>query len=305
MESTLSVFFGTDRTYVGLLEQGKKGAEITYVNSVPSTVKDENDYLDVLMELEAFLPPIAAGAKRLRMCIPAENALIHQFPAVSRANTEQIKSLLQLEIKQAYPLMTLDDFSTTAYPLAPAVGGREMMIAIMLNKKYLMACEFVLGVTALQLERTVVSQFAAHASLLYNYPEYRENTTTIFSVQESFIDVSVLKKGRLAYYNLIPLQRNANLGNVCNEEIEKILGSKIVPFVDDAFLLGPGLTKSGLESAVKVLSIPIRRLNAFRMMTAGLSEREREYCIRTAHLYSPCIGAALPDIHAGDEIRLD
>jgi len=305
MESTLSVFFGTDRTYVTLLAQGKKGAEITYINSIPSTVKDENDYLDVLMELESFLPPIAAGAKQLRMCIPAENALIHQFPAVSRANIDQIKSLLQLEIKQAYPLMTLDDFSTVAYPIATSTGGREMMIAIMLNKKYLMACEFVLGVTALPLERTVVSQFAAHASLLYNYPEQRENTAVIFAAQESFIDVSILKKGRLAYYNLIPLQRNANIGKVCSDEIEKILNGKIVSFVDGAFLLGPGLTKSGFESAVKALSIPVRRLNAFRMMTTSLSEREREYCIRTAHLYSPCIGTSLPDIHAGDEIRLD
>ncbi len=41
------------------------------------------------------------------------------------------------------------------------------------------------------------------------------------------------------------------------------------------------------------------------VMPTGLSEREREYCIRTAHLYSPCIGTSLPDIHAGDEIRLD
>ncbi len=305
MESILSVYFGTDRTYIGLLGQGKKGAELLYVNSVPSTVKDENDYLDVLMELEAFLPAIASEAKHLQMCVPAENVFVHQFPAVARANTEQIKSLLQFELKQAYPGHTLDDFTTVIYPLAQTADGRTMMVAVLIDKKYLMACEFVLGVTALPLERTSVSQFAIHSALLYNYPDCKDKSVVIFTVQDAFIDVSILKKGQLAYYNLISLPNRKDLGEVCNAEIEKILGNNIASFIDEAFLLGPGLTKASFSAAENVISLPVRRLNAFRMMTAGVSDREREYCARTAHLYPPCIGSALPDIHQADEIRLN
>lgn len=305
METTLSVFFGTDRTYVGMIGQGEKGVELHYVNTVPSVLKGENDYLDVLMELEAFLPPIAAEAKRLQMCIPAENVFVHQFPAVARNNVDQLKALLQFEIKQAYPLHTFDDFSTTVYPLVPRLDGKEMMIAVMIDKKYLMACEFVLGVAAIPLDRTGISQFAAHGALLYNYPEHAENTVALFTVQESFMDVSILKKGKLAYYNLISLPRHEDLGAVCNAEIEKLLAGQYVSFIDEAFMLGSGLTQADLAAASKVLSIPVRRFNTFRMMTTKLSQRDREYCARTAHLYPPCIGAALPDIHAGEEIRLN
>lgn len=305
MDSTLSVYFGADRTYVGIMGTGEKGAELTYVNTTPSVIKSENDYLDVLMELEVFLPPVAAGVGRLNMCVPAENVFVHQFPAVEKNNREQLKSLLQFEIKQAYPLHTLDDFSTTVYPLAPRLDGREMMLAVMMDKKYLMACEFVLGVAALPLENTSISQFAAHAALLFNYPEHAGNTVVLFTVQESFVDVSVLKKGRLAYYNLVNLPKGGDLGAVCNAETDKILAGKVVSFIDEAFLLGPALTKDAFTAACGALTVPARRMNAFRKMTTQLGQRERDYCARTAHLFPPCIGAALPDAHADEAIRLD
>jgi hypothetical protein len=168
-----------------------------------------------------------------------------------------------------------------------------------------MACEFVLGVAGIPLERIIISQFAAHAALLYNYPEHTGNTVALFTVQESFIDFSVLKKGKLVFYNLVSLPNHGELGAVCNAEIENMLAGQYVSYIDEAFLLGPGLTQATFTAAISEISVPARRLNAFRMLTTNLSQRDRDYCVRTAHLYPPCIGAALPDIHAGEIILLN
>ena len=81
------------------------------------------------------------------------------------------------------------------------------------------------------------------------------------------------------------------------EEIEKLL-SEYTPGIDAIFLYGLSLTKEILIDVQESLGLivpVIKRLNAFRMFSTSLTDREKEYCSRTAHIFPACIGAIMPN----------
>jgi hypothetical protein len=264
---------------------------------------DENDSSTLLRGLQTILPEVSGKSERIRVCFPDENVFVHQFPSVKTGNTEELKQLLSLEIRQAYPQHTLENYSSVVLPLAPKLDGKENMIAMMIEQKQLRIGDVLSENFGSVCERVVVSQFASHAALLYNYPEQIENTVILFGVQDRFADVSVLKKGELAYYGLVPFNFKEQAGEAFDKEIDKLL-AEYIPFADSAFLFGPGLTRSMLVSVSKVLPLPTQRLNAFRMMTTKFNGRERDYCSKAAHLYPPNVGAALPELQAAEMIKL-
>lgn len=303
MQSTLTIHIGNDRTYITAFEPTTKGLELMYINSIPERIGMDGEITELKQGLQAILPDIGGKFEKLRLCFPDENIFVHQFPAVKTGNIEEVKQLLGLEIRQAYPQHSLEDYRSIVLPLLPKLDGKEMMIAMMIDQHQVHIGYVLSEILGLPCERMVVSQFSSHAALLYNYPEQIENTVILFGVHDRFADVSVLKKGSLAYYGLVPFNSKEEVGFAFEKEIEKLLASYI-PFADSAFLYGPGLTGSMLSSLSSTLPLPTQRLNSFRMMTTNLSEREREYCIRTAHLYPPNVGAALPELQSTEMIKL-
>lgn len=295
METTLSVFFGMDKTYIAMTAPGDKGLQLQYVNAISQTVRGEQEYLEALTSMESFLPEIAKKASRLVMTLPIENVFVHQFPSVENKEVSRVQRLLEFELKHSYPHHTVEDFSTSMYPMTKRTNGAAMMLALMMEKKYMMACEFVLGVAGLPVDAVYASQFAAHAALLYNYPEYEEQTAMVLGVQDQFLDVSVMKAGETVYYNLLPMQNTSDFAEICEKEVEKLL-SGYVAYIDVALAYGSGLNKSMLDSCVGVVSAPVQRLNPFRMTTAAaLSPEQRVFCQKSAHLFPACIGSALPN----------
>lgn len=303
MESTLTIYLGNDRTYITAFEPSSKGLELVYINSIPQHVGTDADITEIARGLEAILPEIIGKNERLRLCFPNENIFVHQFPAVKSGNVDDVKQLLGLEIRQAYPQYSLENYRSIVLPLLPKLDGTEMMIAMMIDQKQLHIGYVISEIIGLPCERIVISQFSTHAALLYNYPEQIENTVILFGVQDRFADVSVLRKGELAYYSLVPFNSKELAGVAFEKEVEKLL-TEYIPFADSAFFFGHGLTSSILTSVTKLLPVPAHRLNAFRMMTTNLSPREREYCIKSAHLYPPNVGAALPELQNTEMIKL-
>jgi hypothetical protein len=214
---------------------------------------------------------------------------------------EELQELLKLEIRQQLPGYTLEDFHTEAFPMAARLDGTEMMLAISIEKNFVMLAEQVLGELQLPLVRTGVSQMAAHSALMYNYPEHARNTVMVLGVQDQYMDVSVVRQGKLAYYNLVSLPSKQDIGQVCEREMQKLL-AQYVPFIDAAFLFGAGLAKPALEAAQQAIPVQVERLNTFRMMKSTLDERERQYSSRVAHIFPACIGGALPLLQEGIHI---
>ncbi|MBI3259818.1 MAG: hypothetical protein HYZ54_10145 [Ignavibacteriae bacterium] len=303
MQSTLTIHLGNDRTYITAFEPTAKGLELMYINSIPERIGIDGDIIELKHGLEAILPELNGKFEKLRLCFPDENIFVHQFPAVKSGNIEEVKQLLGLEIRQAYPQHSLEDYRSIVIPLIPKLDGKEMMIAMMIDRQQVHIGYVLSEILGLPCERMVVSQFSSHAALLYNYPEQIDNTVILFGVHDRFADVSVLKKGELAYYGLVPFNSNEGVAVAFEKEIEKLL-TTYIPFADSAFLFGPGLTSSILSSLSSSLPVPTQRLNAFRMMTTQLNDREREYCIKSAHLYPPNVGAALPELQSSEMIKL-
>lgn len=304
MEKTISMYFGTERTYIVRIEPGEKGLELCDIGVVAETVKSDTDYLDALMRLESFLPDMSNGTVTATIAVPVDNIFVHQFPAIDTSDTSQLRRMLEFEIKHAYPQHSFDDFTSAVYPMAPRLDGTSMMLAIMMEKKYLMACEFILTMTGVPLKNIQASHFASHGALLYNYPDAKNCICVVIGIQENYCDLSVLKNGELAYYNLLSLSSPDDFASACEKEIEKLL-SGYVSYIDSAFCYGPGLTKDILEKAQNSLSIPIQRLNPFRLMSSKLqSSDEKEFCGKAAHLFVVPVGAALPHPMLDSEVRL-
>ncbi len=303
MQPTLSVFFGSNRTYISAFTSSDKGLELTYVKTIPQIVSETDEQAEdiqaAFMEIGDFLPQNLALQ---HVCLPIENVFVHQFPAVKTDIIEDVHQLLALEIRQTYPMYSLEDFNAFVLPLTPCLDGREMMLAVLIDKKYEHTCELASFQLGVPIKSTVVSQFAAHAALLYNYPEQVENTVIVFGIQEHFADVSVLRSGALAYYGLLPLNAKTNIPELFEQELEKLL-SEYIPFADAAFVYGIGLTPALFREIKSSLSLPVQRLNAFRMMTTPLDPSTREYCARNAHLFPPIVGAVLPELQAAEIIR--
>ena len=303
MDTTLSLYFGNERTYISKVEPGQKGLELTDIGVIAETVKSDTDSMDALTRLESFLPQMADGAVSATIAVPVDNIFVHQFPALDTSDTKQLRRMLEFEIKNAYPQHSFDDFTSAVYPMCPRLDGTAMMVAIMMEKKYLMACEFILTMTGIPLKNIQASHFAANGALLYNYPDAHNSICLLIGMQENYCDVSVLKNGELAYYNLLVIPSPESFPEVCEKEIEKLL-SGYVPFIDMCFCYGPALQSTILEAARAAVSVPMQRLNPFRMMTSRLQADEREFCAKAAHLFVPAIGASLPQPMIQAEVRL-
>ncbi|HYF03678.1 MAG TPA: hypothetical protein VEC36_09910, partial [Patescibacteria group bacterium] len=205
MENTLSVFFGNDRSYISILKPTSKGIALTHLDSTSLALgfmDIDDDFRSASRELGELLKETAPMASKIHAVFSIENAFVHQFPASSGASKEELEELLKFEIRQQMPEYTLEDFHTEAFPMAPRLDGTEMMLAISIERNFILLAEQIFGELPIPLARTDVSQLAAHSAIVYNYPEHANGTVMVLGVQENYIDVSVVRQGRLAYYNL-------------------------------------------------------------------------------------------------------
>lgn len=303
MEPVISVFFDSDRTYVALLEPDAKGYSLAYINSTRQPVDltgsgEAMDSITAVVELHEVFMEIAGAASVANVTLPMESVFVHQFPAPVDLSEQQITELVRFEISQHFPNQDTEAFMSIVYPMCPRLDGTRMMIAVIMERSMIKLVHELMQPLGAEISRIDVAQIAAHNTFAYNYPETGGTSFIVFGVQERYIDVSVVKNSELCYYQLTPLADPAQIGEVCEEQLTKVL-DEYVSFVDSAFLFGSGLTQDMFVAATKKMTIPVLRLNAFRMVSTTLGDRERAYCTRVAHIFPPCIGNILPELRQG------
>lgn len=305
MEPVISVFLDSERTYIALLEPDAKGYSLAYINStekpIDFTELENGEASAAVDELHGVFMEIAGAASKISVTLPMESVFAHQFPAPEDMSEENVRELVQFEINQHFPQQVADAFTSVVYPLHPRLDGVRMMLAIIVDNAMLNQARELMSPLMADADRIEFAQLAAHNACRYNYPDDEGTSFMIVGVQKKYLDVSVIHKGELAYYHLVPFADKGQVGELCEEELQKVL-DEYVPFVDGVFFFGSQLTNSVVEMASAVLSVPVRRLNAFRMITTTLGERERSYCIRVAHVFPPCIGSVVPALQQAMEL---
>ncbi len=302
MKRILSVYFNIDRTYLAAFDVTPKGLDLVYINSTEHPIDLENPDSELSMlaaqELEIFISDVP-DVSEVNVTLPAESVLLSQIPGRLNMDEHQIKQLVGLEIRQAFPMFNFEDFSPLIVETGERMDGKQMLIAEIIPNNLIATAQSVLKGTNLKINRFEVSQFNAHSALLYNYPEQLDKAAALVSIQQQFIDLSVIKNGLPIYYSLVNFNSPDEIGTICENEFNKIM-TDYVDYVETAFFFGSGLNieiyKKAEAKLTEFLMTSIK-FNAFRMVTTNLEQREKDYCSRTAHIFPACIGAAIPPFH--------
>lgn len=307
MKSALSVFFNIDRTYMLIFSPTSKGLSLDYVEATRNQIDLENVF-DIesnpgIKELQDFMTKVQNKINRVSVTIPAESVFVSQFPGQIGMSKEQLNKLVNLEIKQAYPQYNTDEFISNIIPMEKTKKGSSMMLASIMQKEIIATCKDIFK-DYLPVTNIEISQLNAHTSFLYNYPESFNKNIMILGVQDQFIDLSIIKSSKPAYYNLLSFANKENLGKIIEEEFNK-LKTEVLDNIEGIYFFGSGLTKELYDVAYETgisLGIETGRLNAFRMVETNLDERQRNYCKIMQHVFPPCLGAVIPAYH--ERIRL-
>ena len=116
MNTTLSVYFGSERTYISLLNTAREGIEVLHVNAFPQTLRNEDDIQILSQIISKDLAPYFGMVQMVNFSIPIEKVYIYQVPNADLSRKAEIKALLNEEIQQAEPEKTADDFSIMLIP---------------------------------------------------------------------------------------------------------------------------------------------------------------------------------------------
>jgi hypothetical protein len=293
----LSVFFNTDRVYLMVCEPTDSGLNLVYVNSTDHPIDLENIDSGVSAigkkELLALLNTITLDIKKISVTLSADSVLVSHLPGKKNITKDEIKQLIALEIRQAYPMFSFEDFTSSVVPTEADSKGKSLLIAIIIQKQLMKNCQELLQSLNAPIEKFEISQINAHQAFIYNYPEYMGLNIAFLGVQNQFVDISVANGNSLYHYNLVSLPNKESFGDICAKEVSKLIGNQ-APSIDLAVFFGSGLTKQMLDNAkisLKNIVMEVDRLNAFRMVKATINDRQRAYCSRTSHIFPPSIGA--------------
>lgn len=303
-EKTLSIFLNTDRIYLTGVRIDNNRAMLDYIESTNHHIDLENIDSDEskngLKELESILSGLDFKPDRLTITLPAESIFITKFPAKSTYSKDQLRQLINLELRQAYPEFSYENFQVMITPLYAPKTKQESMIGMIILKSDMEFLSNYFAKFGLKINNFEISQLASYSTFMFNYPEMREKTVMIIGYQGQFLDFTVHKNGQTLYYNINSISDVNQIGEATEKEYAKIQETT-VDEVDAVYFYGSSLTRNitlSLWETGMVLGImEAKRLNAFRMMGTTLDKRHLEYCSRTFQIYPPCVGSGLKRWH--------
>lgn len=304
MNTALTVFFNTDRTYFALVEPGPKGLVLKYLNATEHPVDLEDTLSETsaagIREINEILPQIPRPDK-VYVSLPQQNMFISRIPGNLNMSKDHLKKLVEFEIHGAYPQFNSKDFTSIVVELGPKLDKQEMLLVEIIPNNVILTTEVILAPLELPIECFDVSQMNIHSALLYNYPEEAEKAIAVMSFQDQFIDLSVIVNRIPIYYSLIKFNSPSDLPNILEEEFGKLM-TDYIDYIETDYLCGSALTNEIVDVITAKLADFLmfgKRCNAFRMVSPApeLSQRMKDYCSRTQHIFSACIGAAIPPYH--------
>ncbi|HPI19849.1 MAG TPA: hypothetical protein PKY56_05705 [Candidatus Kapabacteria bacterium] len=310
MEKILSIHFGTDRVYSTLTEFTDEGLELHDIASTDNSIDLENFDSDqsqlASQELEILLSELAPKASKISITLPSEEIFVTQIPGKKNISENELRQLIGLEIRQAYPNLQNNEFSAFVTPLKPKNDSSQNLLATIINKSIIEYFNNVVAPYNIPIENIDLCQLNAHNSFFYNYPEEKDKPAAFFDVQKNFVDISLVADEQPAYYNVVSMNDPVKIASICDNEISKFLENYVV-FVDNAFFFGNGLTKEIFDIATNALNgivMQTIRFNPFRMVKTSLDKRHQDYCSRSFHIYPSCIGASIKPKHTKIKVQL-
>lgn len=303
MSSTLSLFFNQDRTYIAAISQGGKGLVLDLIDSTEEGIDLENyqyeDTSERQEDLISRIEPIKDKIDFVSVTLPAESVIVTQLPADTNQDPDTLRDLLGLEIRQSYPHFNREEFVANIIPMSKKKNGVESVLGVIFTNELIQNCTELLKPLGLDIANIDFSQMNAHSAFLYNYPEHRDKETMIFSIQDNFIDISVVKEGMPCYYNLLSYSDNSDIPELIEKQHAHITDN-VTDSISGAYFFGKGLTKDlylQVWETCMLIGVETARLNAFRMLDTELGQREKDYAGRTQHIFPPVIGGAFRPFH--------
>ncbi|MCX7909701.1 MAG: hypothetical protein N2560_09345 [Ignavibacteria bacterium] len=302
MNSILSIFFSPERTYLALLEMTSNGLNLKNIGTTTDPIDLEN--IDnpsneiPLKELYGLLNDFVEFTNIISVSIPMEYVILTQFPGRPNISTNEILSVINIEIRQQYPQFNTEEFPTHLFELMPRKEHTYYLAAI-IPKKIFQGIKTIANKVGKIVERIEISQISAHNSLLYNYPEEKSKIVGIFNISDKFIDYSIVRNQDFFAYNLIKYNSQEQIPNLIQQNFEKI-AKELNITIDSLFFFGSHLNKVLLEKIslqLKNKVEKIQRLNPFRLVTSELDAPTKQLCARIAHHFAPCVGSILPEFH--------
>lgn len=300
MDTTLSFFFNYDRTFATLVERKDDSLWLRYVDSTNHRLDIENINSDeshaASSEINKLITNLEYPISRLTVTLPAESLLVTQFPGSERLEKDDLKKLVNLEVRKLYPQFNFENFVLNIVPMVKSIEGTENILAVLVPNDDFKEVRRILQATNQPISNIDLSQLNAHNAHSYNYPEEHDKNIILLSIQKQFIDFSITRNGSPLYYNVIKYNDDGDIAMAFEEEITKVIGV-YTDQIDGAYYFGSGLTKDISMMCWEVSMMggfEGKRLNPFRMMKTTLDDRTKEYCSRVFHLFPACVGAAMP-----------
>lgn len=303
---SLTVFFNSDKVYMGIFERNVKGLSLLDVSSTLDPVDLENLESDIskksISQITRNLTNTEYKVEELNVILNNENAFWTILPGSVDMDRTQLRQLLDLEIRNNINSFRLDDFSFRLYPYGMKdEEDSEMIFAVFIKNEILENCNKALEITGLNINYITISQIATQNTIEYNYPDTSHLYDLLINIEESFCDISLSNNNITYYYDLLKNEDENILIETIKEEVSKLSKNGLSP----GYILATGtnLKKSFLDELSNNLPIEVKRLNSFRFVRANINERLKDYCVRTSHIFAPVVGGALNSFDKGKVIK--
>ncbi len=306
-QRTLSISCTSESLLCTLSHYGSKGIEILDIALIEEAVDFSNSSSDEALrtQLQSLLQSLQGGATKVVVCLAPAALHYSCIPLVDLHEREKLQELLSLEVLQFAPQKSLQDFRALALPLSS--GQTQQMLMILsetaVEQRLLQAlaecghshCEFRIAAQS------------AYASFAYNYPEKREQTVALVSVDDTELCIGLYSAGDLVFFHTCQLPSAADAAEELCIVLEELLTDRVAK-IDTLALYGDHLSPSlirNIRAGLDERVTEVERLNAFRMCATSMDDAHRQFAGRYAQRFALCVGNVLAPQSPSTTLALD
>jgi hypothetical protein len=313
-EITATLYFDTHRAYVALVERNDNTLQLAYINATREPVdvfhtEEEARSSAGMHELQSILGDIAGKATSMSVSLDMDSVLSYHIPYAAAASLGEMRDFVRLELQLHAPDTDPTLFHAVLHPLQSSPAARvQSALGVFIHPTAIDIAYYAARLANLPLKRLGSAQMDAHNAHSFSYPEHSDELVALCGIQSSCVDVSVVRGRKFLAAETVSLEGSSigingkmSVGAACKQTLDNAQ-AQLGQSIQAALLFGTDLTKAALDETAQMLPCSVERLNPLRRLSTSLSQREREYCARIAHVLAPSVGSALPD--ASVSIRL-
>lgn len=300
MDKVLSVFFNTDRTYVGLVERSENGVTLLDINSTanPIDIQDISSEISekAILELHEIIEGFG-DFDVISISFPSDYAISVHIPGDINSSHDELKKTIALELEQLYTNASLSNFHITCHPVFSNDDNKKCSVNL-ISQEDIDNCKKIFSrwknKPVINIE---IAQTCAQKSVLFNYPEKQDEATVVIGIQNNFIDFLAFKNHNILHSHLINYNSVEDLPDIFLKGLATIMEEQNES-ISTIYLYGIDLVKDiniTLWENAMLEGLEAKRLNPFRMVHNKLTPRQKEYSTKVFHLFPAIIGSVLPN----------